>query len=75
MHGFEAMLPVQRELELLAEYRNSDLWIRGLWDARRTVYEDHIKEHKKRHIALQGTGFRMGSFVTLRHSCRLKTMK
>ena len=72
MHGFEAMLPVQRELELPAEYRNSDLWIRGLWEARRTVYEDHIQEHKKRHIALQGTGFPVGSFVALRHSCRVR---
>ena len=68
MHGFEALLPVQRELELPMEPRISDLWIKGLWEARRMVFMNHIEEHRRRQVALKGTGFPLNSFVALKHS-------
>ena len=67
MHGFEAFLPIQRELEMPDEPKQSDVWIRALWDARRQVFNDYIVEHKKRHALLKGSGFPINSLVALKH--------
>ena len=66
MHGFEALLPIQRELELPTEPRQSDIWIRTLWDARRQVFGEYIEEQRRRQRLIRGTGFPVGSIVALR---------
>ena len=66
MHGFEAFLPIQRELEMPSEPRQSDVWIRALWDARRRVFGDYIAEQRRRSTLVKGTGFPVNSMVALR---------
>ena len=72
MHGFEAFLPIQRELEIPDEPKQSDIWLKALWDARRQVFEDYVVEHKKRQAALKDTGLPINSFVALRHNTNEK---
>ena len=68
MYGREAVMPIQRHLDIPPLDPSSKGWLDRLWKARMDVYSVHMKEAKRRKEILESPGARLpnGTLVAIK---------